>query len=155
MRIGWRSSGGVVIVDISRMPVRLISSVRTGCGCHGENVDVGAERLQVLFVLDTETLFLVNDDERRYLKANLLAEQTMRADDDVNTAIVHPCKSCLHLCVTFKPGERRNLDRNCAYRSVKVFMCCCTNNVVGTKTATCLPSCTALNTARTAISVLP
>jgi hypothetical protein len=25
---GWRSSGGVRIVDISRMPVRLISSVR-------------------------------------------------------------------------------------------------------------------------------
>ena len=38
---------------------------------------------------------------------------------------------------------------------MKVFVCCCTSNVVGTKTATCFPSCTALNAARIAISVFP
>ena len=42
-----------------------------------------------------------------------------------------------------------------AYRSANVERCCCTRRVVGTSTATCLPSCTALNAARTAISVLP
>ena len=40
-------------------------------------------------------------------------------------------------------------------RSVKVEWCWVTSSVVGTSTATCLPSCTALNAARTAISVLP
>jgi ABC-type nitrate/sulfonate/bicarbonate transport system substrate-binding protein len=35
------------------------------------------------------------------------------------------------------------------------FRALTTNRVVGTRTATCLPSCTALNAARTAISVLP
>ena len=44
---------------------------------------------------------------------------------------------------------------NAAYRSANVDRCCCTSSVVGTSTATCLPSCTALNAARTAISVLP
>ncbi len=42
-----------------------------------------------------------------------------------------------------------------AYRSENVSKCCCTSSVVGTRTATCLPSCTALNAARMAISVLP
>ena len=42
-----------------------------------------------------------------------------------------------------------------AYRSAKVAWCCCTSSVVGTRIATCLPSWTALNAARTAISVLP
>ena len=42
-----------------------------------------------------------------------------------------------------------------ANRSANVDRCCCTSSVVGTRTATCLPSCTALNAARTAISVLP
>ena len=42
-----------------------------------------------------------------------------------------------------------------AYLSSKVLECCCTNSVVGTRTATCLPSWTALNAARIAISVLP
>ncbi len=42
-----------------------------------------------------------------------------------------------------------------AYRSAKVAWCCWTSSVVGTRIATCLPSCTALNAARTAISVLP
>ena len=40
-------------------------------------------------------------------------------------------------------------------RSAKVSWCWVTSSVVGTRMATCLPSCTALNAARTAISVLP
>ena len=40
-------------------------------------------------------------------------------------------------------------------RSAKVDRCWWTSSVVGTSTATCLPSCTALKAARTAISVLP
>ena len=47
------------------------------------------------------------------------------------------------------------LTGNGAYRSENVEKCCWTSSVVGTRTATCLPSCTALNAARTAISVLP
>ncbi len=44
---------------------------------------------------------------------------------------------------------------NGAYRSENVLKCCCASSVVGTSTATCLPSWTALNAALTAISVLP
>ncbi len=47
------------------------------------------------------------------------------------------------------------LTGNPLIRSANVDMCWVTNKVVGTSTATCLPSCTALNAARTAISVLP
>ncbi len=47
------------------------------------------------------------------------------------------------------------LTGNCEYRSLNVPKCCCTRRVVGTRTATCLPSWTALKAARTAISVLP
>ena len=49
----------------------------------------------------------------------------------------------------------RSTTGNGPYRSPNVSMCCCTSSVVGTSTATCLPSCTALNAARTASSVLP
>ena len=44
---------------------------------------------------------------------------------------------------------------NGANRSLNVMKCCSARSVVGTSTATCLPSITALNAARTAISVLP
>ena len=47
------------------------------------------------------------------------------------------------------------LTGNPSKRSLKVSKCCCTSRVVGTSTATCLASCTALNAARNAISVLP
>ncbi|SIL16725.1 Uncharacterised protein [Mycobacteroides abscessus subsp. abscessus] len=42
-----------------------------------------------------------------------------------------------------------------AVRLVNVCRCWSASSVVGTSTATCLPSWTALNAARTAISVLP
>ena len=44
---------------------------------------------------------------------------------------------------------------NAAKRSRKTVSCCCASSVVGTSTATCLPSITALNAARSATSVLP
>ena len=42
-----------------------------------------------------------------------------------------------------------------AIRSRNVLKCCSASTVVGTSTATCLPSMTALNAARIATSVLP
>ena len=42
-----------------------------------------------------------------------------------------------------------------AMRSRNVFKCCCARTVVGTRTITCLPACTALKAARSATSVLP
>ncbi len=40
-------------------------------------------------------------------------------------------------------------------RSSNVWVCCAASSVVGTRTAACFPSWTALNTARMATSVLP
>ena len=66
---GWRSSGGVWIVDISRMPVTAISSVRgIGVADIVEEVDVDAQRLEVLLVLDAEPLLLVDDHEAEVLE---------------------------------------------------------------------------------------
>jgi hypothetical protein len=42
-----------------------------------------------------------------------------------------------------------------AKRSEKFWKCCSASSVVGTSTATCLPSATATNAARSATSVLP
>ncbi len=55
----------------------------------------------------------------------------------------------------WKRLSARTVTGNPVYRSEKVSKCCCTRSVVGTRMATCLPSCTALNAARIAISVLP
>ena len=49
----------------------------------------------------------------------------------------------------------RTVIGNASIRSENVDRCCCASRVVGTRMTTCLPSCTALNAARTAISVLP
>ena len=52
------------------------------------------------------------------------------------------------LSISTRTGKR-------ASRLLKVRKCCCASTVVGTSTATCLPSLIALNAARTATSVLP
>ena len=67
-----------------------------------------------------------------------------------------PCRCRVDLATA---GVNRDssliITGNCAIRSENVWMCWCASSVVGTRTATCLPSCTALNAARTATSVLP
>ena len=49
----------------------------------------------------------------------------------------------------------RTSSGNAAKRWLNVSWCCAASTVVGTRTATCLPSWVALNAARSATSVLP
>ena len=69
---GCRSSGGVASVDISRMPVTAISSVRgIGVALIAQHVHVGAQGLERLLVLDAEPLLLVDDHEPEVLEVHL------------------------------------------------------------------------------------
>ena len=90
------------------------------------------------------------------LEPDGLLQQPVRADDDVDAAVDDARQR------SPRPRRRavnrdssRIVTGNCAIRSAKVWMCWWASSVVGTRTATCLPSCTALNAARTATSVLP
>ena len=155
---GCRSSGGVRIVDISRMPVSDISSVR-GIG--------------VADIVSTST------DGRSCFRYSLCSTPKRCSSSTIDQAeVLEPggrsaaagaCRSTMSTAPSASPVERRLGSRfglrsgtasgsftgNCAIRSEKVLKCCWASSVVGTRTATCLPSCTALNAARTAISVLP
>ena len=66
-----------------------------------------------------------------------------------------PARTCALSASPWKRDSALTVTGNAAKRSVKVERCCCTSRVVGTSTATCLPSWTALKAARSAISVLP
>ena len=61
-----RSAGGVLSSVRSRMPVRLISSVRgIGRGREREHVDAGLQLLDLLLVADAEALLLVDHEQAR------------------------------------------------------------------------------------------
>ena len=53
---------------------------------HRQHVDVGAQLLQLLLVLDAEALLLVDDDQAEVLELHLGREQPVGADDDVDGA---------------------------------------------------------------------
>jgi len=82
-------------------------------------------------------------------------EQPVRADDDVGRSIGGLSIATSASLAVWKRESWQMSIGNCAIRSENVLKCCCASSVVGTRMATCLPSCTALNAARTAISVLP
>ena len=65
-----RSTGGVAMSDSSRTPERASCRVRgIGRGGEGQDVDVGAQRLQALLVGDAEVLLLVDDEQAEVLEA--------------------------------------------------------------------------------------
>ncbi len=156
MSTGWRSSGGVVIVDISRMPVTAISRVR-GMG--------------VADMVSTSTLARSFFSCSLCSTPNRCSSSTMTRPRSLNL-VSEENSRCVPMTTSTEPSRRPSsvafasvsvwkrdsaftTTGNCAYRSLNVPKCCCTSSVVGTSTATCLPSWTALNAARTAISVLP
>ena len=122
---------------------------------HGQHVDVGAQLLQLLLVLDAEALLLVDDDQAEVLELGLGREQPVGADDDVHATRRAAPRAPPSASLSVSKRDSARTDGELRVRSVNVAKCCCTSSVVGTSTATCLPSWTALKAARTAISVLP
>ena len=115
---------------------------------HREHVDAGAELLQPLLVRDAEPLLLVDDQQPEVLERHVLAEQPVRADHHVDLARLHVLDDLLLLGGPTKRLSIFTVTGNGANRSVNVMKCCSASSVVGTSTATCLPSITALNAAR-------
>ncbi len=89
------------------------------------------------------------------MNTHVLGEQPMGADDHVDFPARQPGEHRLLLLGVRKRESTSIFTGKSASRSMKVRPCCSARMVVGTSTATCLPPCTALNAARTAISVLP
>jgi len=72
-----------------------------------------------------------------------------------STARSQPVEGLVRLGVVHETTEQRHLHRKAREPSVMVAKCWLASSVVGTSTAACLLSWTALKMARTAISVLP
>ncbi len=129
---------------------------RDGRRGQGQDVDRGLELLDLLLVADAEALLLVDDEQAEVLEADVLGEEPVRADEDVDEALAAVLDDGLLLRAApgAGSGPRRGRERGpCAPR--KVLRCWLARTVVGQRTATCLPSMTALKAARMATSVLP
>ena len=57
---------------------------------HRENVDVGLHLLELLFVLNAETLLFIDDDQTKLAELDRFGKQTVGSDDHVYRAI---CKT--------------------------------------------------------------
>ena len=145
-----------MIVDISRMPVIAISSVR---GIGVADIDSTSTEVRSRFICSlcstpkrcsSSTTIRPRSLTRTSGLSSRCVPMTMSTLPSARPAITSRASASVWkrlrpLITTGKP----------LIRSVNVDRCCWTSRVVGTRTATCLPSCTALNAARTAISVLP
>ena len=107
VRIGCRSSGGVASVDISRMPVTAISSVR-GIGV----ADIARMSTFVLSFLSASLCSTPKRcsssmiDEPEVLEPDAVAEQAVRADHDIHLAAREALDRLLRLLVGLEPAER-------------------------------------------------
>ncbi len=86
--MGRRSSGGVVMFEMSRMPASDMCSVRgIGVAVSVSTSTSLAHLLQALLVGDAEALLLVDDHEAEVLELDVLLQEAVRADDDVDAAV--------------------------------------------------------------------
>ena len=85
--IALRSGGGVSRLEMSRMPSRLMCSVRgIGVAERVSTSTVVRKCLQPLLVLDAEPLLLVDDHQPQVLERHVLLEDAVGADQDVDAA---------------------------------------------------------------------
>ena len=118
-------------------PMAILRSWESGGG-EGEHVDLGAQGLDGLFLLDAEAVFLVDDQQAQVGELELA-----------------PAAACVPTRISVLPAATRRmtsassfadlkrettsmLTSQSAKRSLKELKCCCASKVVGTSTATCL-----------------
>ncbi len=76
-----------------------------------EEVDLGAQLLEVLLVRDSEALLLVDDDEAEVLEADVRGEDAVRADEDVDLAALEPFEDLRFLPAADVARQLGDLDR--------------------------------------------
>ena len=156
VRTASRSTGGVAITDISRTPVSASCSVR-GIGV----------AVSVSTCTSSRSCF----SRSLWPTPKCCSSSTMSRPRSLNSMLLasSACVPTTMSACPFFSSSRARLESfadtrrlNCAIRtgkpwkrSVKVWKCWRASSVVGTTTATCLPSITAMNAARRATSVLP
>ena len=109
--MGRRSSGGVSMTLMSRTPTSARFSVR-GMGV-AESVRTSTSVLQLLEALlvgHAEALLLVDHDEPQVPEADVLAEQPVRADDDVHAARREAGQRLVLLGAGHEAGQRADRD---------------------------------------------
>src|SRR3954471_7346932 len=74
--------------DVAQAGQRHLQRARDRRRAHGDDVDAELELAQQLLLLDAEALLLVDDDEPDVLAAQVAAEDAVRADEDVDPAVV-------------------------------------------------------------------
>ena len=139
------------------MPVSDISSVRgIGVAVSVSTSTLVAQLLDELLVLHAEALLLVDDEQAEVLE---LARRPRAAGACRSPRRPRPTRRRDHACLLLGGEEpRQHLD---AHRVVRRSARGTSGRAgwraawSGTRIATCLPSCTALNAARIATSVLP
>src|SRR5579875_4009397 len=57
---------------------------------HCQHIDFLPKTFETLFMLHTETLFFVNNDQPQIFKLHIGAEQPMRTDEDVDATFFQP-----------------------------------------------------------------
>ena len=85
---------------------RHLECARDRGGAHRQHVDVGLELLQCFLVLDTEALFLVDDDEPEVLEVDARRQQAVRSDDDIERSVTQRCDRVLRLSVGLESRQR-------------------------------------------------
>ena len=84
-------------------------------GAHGQHVDVGAHRLDVLLVFDAEPLLLVDHDQAEVLPGHAGLQQPVCADDDVDRAVLHALEHRARLGGVGEPGQPLDRDREAGH----------------------------------------
>ena len=107
-----RSCGAVVSELMSRRPSMLMMQrARDRRGRHGQHVHGLAHLLQSLLVRDAEALLFVDDDQAQIGEFHVLADQAMRADEDVDFALGQPFHGLLLLAGRFESADGIDHER--------------------------------------------
>ena len=143
-------------MDISLIPATPISSVR-GIGVADMASTSTSVRSRFRYSLCSTPNLCSSSMISRPSRLNRVSGDSSRWVPMTTSTVpsARPREGLRGLRVALEPDSGLTSTGNGAYRSPNVTPCCWASSVVGTSTATCLPSWTALKAARTAISVLP
>jgi len=97
----WRAHDA----HVSRSHERELQGAGNGCGRHGDGVDIGFQLAQLLLGAHAKLMLLVDDEHSEVVPLHGLAQELVRADDDIDLSARQVFQHLLGLLGRPCPGE--------------------------------------------------
>ena len=92
--LGWRRGNNRQVPQAAQCHVQ---RSRDRCRCHGQNIHLGSQRFDRLFLFDAKAMLLIDDQQSQVTELKVTLQKFVSTDQNIDLATSHPTDDVLEV----------------------------------------------------------